>query len=243
MSPNRETPRRIVLDEFSYAEHVQYCFHRPCPKDDLPKPLRDYGYRPVLHLLRRDLQPIYGEEGQEAGELKPPFVVLSAIMTGFDILSALSSDSDPEHSDFLRARELLKPHSLEYTVTAQLGLKFRRFLKDYASLSPEDAEFMWRIRGSVVHTYSLTLARTIYPYVTVENGAVPASASMIQRRPSIVGEKQVTEHVLYLRRMKGTFLEAVERFRRAVETAELKPLGQNFLKQMKRSGYIQVPIK
>jgi hypothetical protein len=160
-------------------------------------------------------------------------------MTGFDVMSGAVSDDEPESPDFLRARDVLKPHGLQHTVPRQIGSKFKSFLRSYAMLSDEDANFLWSIRGSVVHTYSLTLDQKTFPNVGVSNEMpwIESALSPIQT----LKEGAVTRKVLNLWSLKTVFIRAANRLRDVLSNAEHERLGGVFKKQALRCGYIFVP--
>lgn len=62
--------------------------------------------RPLLFLLRRDLQNQYGKEGAPPGQLLSPLLTGLGIMVGFEVLTKLWSGDHkagtPEIEDFLR---------------------------------------------------------------------------------------------------------------------------------------------
>lgn len=228
-------PAARALDDFSFDQHVEYFFLPPCEVEALPDPLKVWKYRPVLHLLRRDLQQLYGAEDVLAGKMATPFIALSSMMTGFDILSALFA-AEEQDAELIRAAEILKPHGLESKLVSGIGAKFRKFLTDCAALSEEDADFIWCIRCSVIHTYSLKLAKNKFRFVSVSTDAMGAPVCRLQ----LVAPQEGTLHMLSLWDLKKTFLKAIFTFKTKLENAKDSPLGSRFLAGVKKSGYIQI---
>lgn len=116
---------------------IEKFFLPPCDVHDLPSELLESGERPVLHLLRRDLEQLYLKENRFSSEVadqhKAPYLAAMGIFTGLDLMAKFYSD---------------KGFS---------GDVFKKFLIDVCAESSDEADFAWDLRNAIHHSYSLSL--------------------------------------------------------------------------------------
>ncbi|MDO8804935.1 MAG: hypothetical protein Q7R35_10915 [Elusimicrobiota bacterium] len=112
-------------------------FLDPCPVSELPQELRISGERPVLYLLRRDLEHLYLKESKfgpdEEDQHKAPYLAAMGILTGFDLMAKF------------------------YNNAGESGEIFKRFIVEVCGLPIEEAGFVWKFRNALHHSYSLDL--------------------------------------------------------------------------------------
>lgn len=116
---------------------IEKFFLPPCPVSELPQELVSSGERPVLHLLRRDLEHLYLKEnrfGPDGNDThKAPYLAAMGILTGIDMMAKFYNDS------------------------GRPGVIFKRFLQEVCGVSYAEAKFAWEFRNALHHSYSLDL--------------------------------------------------------------------------------------
>lgn len=121
-------------------------FLPPCEREQLPQELKDSGERPVLHLIRRDLEKLYDSEAvyQTSDPIKhgPPILASSGILTGLDLMSRFFI------GDFRRTVKRKR-------VTD--AARFKRFLVEIGGVRRPRARFLWAFRCAIAHSYGLVL--------------------------------------------------------------------------------------
>jgi len=189
---------------FSFEQHLSYCFHKPCQPNDLPVDLHNPELRPILHLLRRDLEGLYGAESETYSHdsMKPPFILLLGMLCGFDLLSSMYYGEESVSADYRRAQELLDRNGFSIHLH-ESGKKFRLFLTKVAHLDEQEAAFLLVLRNSVVHTYSLNLDKKKYR----DNSIVidPPIDQLLKIEQ--LGNKK--KYILNLWELKKRFLESI----------------------------------
>lgn len=222
--------------EFSIQQHLEFCFHRPCPIDELPAELHDPELRPVLHLLRRDLELVYGSEEERycPGSMKPPLVVLLAMLCGFDMLSAMLSGEDPISDDYKKAQKLLDKNGFKIKLY-EVGKKYRRFMQEIAGLTKQEAAFLFVLRNSLAHMYSLNISDKAYRDNSVTTD--PPNGKLID----VHANGSTKRYVLNLWKLKDKFLKAVAQLRTHIESSpEGSEARKIFQDHAKNSGYITI---
>lgn len=222
--------------DFTFDQHLEFCFLPPCPPTELPPALHNPELRPVVHLLRRDLELIYGPE-EEAfcpASMKPPLVVLLAMLCGFDMLAAMLSGEDPIDEVEKEAQALLKANGYSINIY-QVNRKYQLFLREIAGLNEQEAALLLVLRNSLAHTYSLNVNKKAY-----RNNSVTAD------RPNgklitILDETNPKKYIVNLWELKACFLKSVASFKEHLESSapESESRG-NFTTHMKESGYIHI---
>lgn len=187
-------------------------FLLPRPPKRLPKHLRGSGHRSLLHLLRRDLQALYGPESHFglAGKVKHKAPVLAALgmMVGLDLLSTLSCP------DELRRK---------------VGPRFDWFLGEF-SVQDEawKAAFLRDLRHSLAHRYSMR--------VHAQGSFRFSTSAEYEDWVVRVGE----EYVVNLWGLKDLFLQTIGRYE--VALGSTPALRQRFHERYKQDGgAIKVP--
>lgn len=222
---------------FSYDQHVEFCFHPPCQPAGLPPPLHNPELRPVLHLLRRDLVLIYGpeEEAYCPASMKPAFIALLSMLCGFDMLSAMYFGEDPISDDYRRAQKLLDENGLKDIRLYQAGRKYKRFLIEVGKLSELEGAFLWVLRNSLAHTYSLNLSEKSYRNNSIT--AVPSDGTLLKVDSTLNPRR----YVLNLWELKKRFLATASNFKILLKSAAPQSeLRLAFEKQVQSCGYIKV---
>lgn len=116
---------------------IEKFFLPPCAVLELPQELRTSGERPVLHLLRRDLEHLYlkenrfGADGDDAH--RAPYLAAMGILTGIDLMASF------------------------YSTEGRPGVIFKKFLLEVCAVPQAEAIFTWKFRNALHHSYSLDL--------------------------------------------------------------------------------------
>jgi hypothetical protein len=147
-----------------------------------PKP---YG---VLHLLRRDIIKCSGKD-PETGE-KYPISALwpqaMAVLAGIDLLGKFYYGSDS---------------------TGAIGKRFKRFIVENSDISREEAEIIWQLRNSLLHSfglYSKDRRGKIYRFTVSNVGA------------ELISYGEDDRYIVDLQTLKSLFVEAVEKYRKGL---------------------------
>lgn len=118
-------------------DSIEKFFLPPCDVADLDHELLESGERPVLHLLRRDLEHLYLKENlfspTSLRRHKAPYLAAMGIFTGIDLMAKF------------------------YSEKGMSGEVFKKFFIEVCGESFEDAEFAWEFRNALHHSYSLSL--------------------------------------------------------------------------------------
>ncbi len=228
-------------NEFTFEQHLEYCFLPPCKPEELPAALHNPELRPVLHLLRRDIELIYGEEkiSYRNEGMKPPFVVLLAILCGFDMLSAMLFGDDPISEDGKKAQALLDSAKIPIKVY-EVGKKYQRFLREVSGLSERDAAFLYVLRNSLAHTYSLNVSTKAYRYNSVTTD--PPNGHLIEISENMNPKK----YIVNVWELKRCYLHSIDKLKELLQASKPESdLRSRFKKHVKESGYIVVecPVK
>lgn len=125
---------------------IKYFFLPPCDVEALPVELQQSGERPILHLLRRDLEKIYDKEGiyHTCKPIKhgPPMLVCAGILMGIDMLSRFFV------AECKRAKKRKRIPD---------GERFKIYLTRIGGLPRKEANFLWAFRCALSHSYGLVL--------------------------------------------------------------------------------------
>ena len=123
---------------------IEKFFLKPCAVNALPQELKDSGERPVLHLLRRDLQHLYLQEDvlqpNDQNEHKAPYLATMGILTGIDLMAKFYCGQGRKKAS---------------------GRIFKKFLIDIGELSSSEADFAWKFRNALHHSYSLHISERL----------------------------------------------------------------------------------
>ena len=217
-----------VIANLTFDDHFQNCFIEPCAPKDLPKKLFR-GLRPTLHLLRRDLELLYGKEAvqyQKDG-LKPPFLVLTGIMTGIDLMSNLYCGEDEVSEHVIRGNQLLREAGNPKRLS-EFGAKFKKFLREVGGMADNDIRLLWNLRGSVVHSYGLVFR---------DKGFEDLELSVEESEQLIKFEK--CRYTVNLWQLKTKFLDMIRIFRKKLENPD-PALRLVFEREMVARGYIYI---
>ncbi|MFB0561317.1 MAG: hypothetical protein ACETWM_08920 [Candidatus Lokiarchaeia archaeon] len=111
-----------------FSSAIDNCFRAPRSQGP-PGPAR-----PVLYVLRRDLEQLYGSEKRaHIKNYKAPMLAILGMMAGIDLMA-----------------------KLHFGKTSNLGgEKFKEFLQNYGKLSKDEAEALYRYRCALAHNYGL----------------------------------------------------------------------------------------
>lgn len=221
---------------FTFKQHLEFCFLPPCPPSNLPPALHSQSLRPVLHLLRRDLEGVYGPEREKfiKKSMKPPLIVLLAMLCGFDLLAAMLCGEDPIDEDERKAQVLLNANGFSIKIY-QINRKYQLFLREIAGLSEQEATLLLVLRNSLAHTYSLNVSKKAYRNNSVTTD--PPTGQLI----SILGSSTKKKYIVSLWDLKSCFLKSITDFRRHLESSPPESaVRSKFLNHMKESGYIQI---
>lgn len=111
-----------------FSSAIDNCF-RPPRSQRPPGPAR-----PVLYVLRRDLEKLYGSEKRRyIKNHKAPMLAVLGMMAGMDLMA-----------------------KLHFGKTSNLGgKKFKQFLQNYGKLSKGQAKALYQYRCALAHNYGL----------------------------------------------------------------------------------------
>lgn len=141
--------------------------------------------RPILYLLRRDLQNQYGEETEVPSQVLSPFLTGLGIMVGIEILTKLWSGDHNAGT-----------------------LKIEDFLKSICSLSDEKAIALAQFRHALAHSYSLETIRRknkkVYTFVV----------SDVATESECITELGNLKFRISIWRLKDLFLAAIKEYYR-----------------------------
>ena len=199
-----------------FDEAFRYCFLQPCPVNRLPEKLQVSGERPVLHLIRRDLQQLYSNETEnppQEDKYRAPFLACIGIMSGIDLLSKFY-----DHRKSTGNRE-----------------RFCNFLKQMGMLSEHDASLMWALRNALTHSYSLALEGPFTSTsVTLTTGPCPERFFIRET----VGERH--RYIIYFSGLRSLFLLLIDSYKACLSNPNNEQLRSRFLKRYNSHGYIVV---
>jgi len=221
---------------FTFDRHLEFCFLSPCPPADLPAELHNPELRPVLHLLRRDLELVYGPEQEHycPASMKPPLVVLLAMLCGFDMMSSMMFGDDPIDEDEKKAQEILKTNGSKVKIH-QSNRKYQLFLREIAQLDEQEAALLAVIRNSLAHTYSLNVSKKAYRNNSVTTD--PPDGHLI----TVSANGTEKKYVLNLWELKSRFLKSAANFKQRLNaSAAVSEERKIFVSQMVESGYIRI---
>ena len=141
--------------------------------------------RPILYLLRRDLQNQYGEETEVPSQVLSPFLTGLGIMVGIEILTKLWSGDHNAGT-----------------------LKIEDFLKSICSLSDEKAIALAQFRHALAHGYRLETIRRknkkVYTFVV----------SDVATESECITELGNLKFRISIWRLKDLFLAAIKEYHR-----------------------------
>jgi len=203
------SPSTDLNEPFGIADF----FIPPCDPSALPVHLRDTGRRPILHLLRRDLTQLYGDEtdfGEHGFAVKAPVLASLGIFSGIDLMSKLSC-----------------PNELE----SQNGNRFKWAIEKY-SVQQNDwhKRFLWELRNAVAHNYSMKLDSKEF------SGTFRFSLNALPQDWIAVNGSIYT---VYLFGLKDLFLAMIRKFQEALE--QDSDLLELFTQRQKKCGIMRVP--
>ena len=168
--------------------------------------------------------------------MKPPLIVLLAMLCGFDLLSAMYSGEGPISDEYKKAQALLDANNFKIKLH-EVGKKYRRFLEEVAGLTKQEAAFLYVLRNSLAHMYSLNVSDKAYRNNSVTTDA--PNGDLIK-----VHQHAPKKYVLNLWELKGRFLKAVAALKAQIEASPAgSELRLNFNEHAKKSGYIVIEGK
>lgn len=211
-----------------FDDHLRNCFIEPCEPRKLPKFLFP-GLRPTLHLLRRDLEQLYCAEDVKYKKegLKPPFLVLSGILTGMDLMSNLYCGEEELNEDVIRGNRILREAGNPRRLS-EFGSKFQKFLREVGGMSDVEARLLWNLRSSVAHSYALAFR---------DKGFEDFEISI--EYPDKLLRYEKCRYTVNLWNLKASFLEAVRIFKVKLESADAVQ-REIFTGEMVSRGYIYI---
>lgn len=217
-----------VIANLTFEDHVRNCFIAPCKPKELPGDLFD-GLRPTLHLLRRDLELLYRPEAvqYERDGLKPPFLVLTGMMTGFDLMSNLYWGEEELSEETRSGNAILKAANHPKRLS-EIGSKFRRFLSEVGGMDATQVKILWNLRGAVVHSYALAFR---------DEGFEDFEIS-VDEPGALLGYRN-KRYTINLWALKKEFLRLVAEFKLRLSSPDER-LESTFTNEMIQRGYIFV---
>lgn len=184
---------------------------------DRPGDGAPYG---VLWALRRDIRVCLGYDANSPDKTAPVtgFQVLwpgvMCIFAGVDLLAKFWAGSDS-------------------TKPGEVGQRFRDFLQSYSHLRAEEAQVVWELRNSLLHSFSVRS-----PGETPKHTFV-LTADKKGRRGSVNSESN-GRHVVDIRTLHDKFEGAVARYREQVEDESETGLRKKFSDMPERYGMFSV---
>ena len=151
------------------------------------------GIRPLLFLLRRDLQGQYRREEEDPinDGIKSPLLTCLGIMVGFELLTKLWSG--------------------QFEVVRNTS---KKFLREILSLDEAQAEALVRFRNAIAHSYSLTDVTRDGTKFRFKVDADDQRASDAIRVVPNGNEKEVYINAWWLKKL---FLESVQKYKFKLE--------------------------
>lgn len=141
--------------------------------------------RPILYLLRRDLQNQYGKETETPTQVLSPFLTGLGIMVGIEVLTKLWSGDHNAGTE-----------------------KIEDFLKSICSLPNEKATALAQFRHALAHGYRLETTRRkdkqVYTFVV----------SDVARESECITELGNLKFQISIWRLKDLFLAAIKEYHR-----------------------------
>lgn len=205
-------------------EAIKKFFIAPCDISVLPSEMQKTGERPLLYLIRRDLEKIYRKEQflepSQFDEHGPPFLACLGMMAGIDLIARF----------YIRlTRNGRRTHS---------GDIFKEFLRRIVKLKKREAEFLWAFRNSLAHSYGLTLEDS-YSGDSVEVASGTQEGSWLTKRRRQRNRKKIWQYVVNLWELKSLFLhKVIPKARQVAENPENKTIQRRFLRRYIESGRI-----
>ncbi len=208
---------------------VEKFFLPPCPKEKLPPALRQSGERPILHLLRRDLEQLYRkEEFRTPDRLNdmhgPPFFSCIGILSGIDTLAR-----------FVTAEADRKGKKVGE------GRKFQSFLKKIIGMHKYDARIIWALRNALSHSYIPRLDDPLYKTVRVIISDGTMQDHWLTRGYIRKGRQRQRVFTINLWELKELFLgHIIPRAREALKNPKSRMLRKRFVHRYETHGRIYV---
>lgn len=146
--------------------------------------------RPLLYLIRRDLQNQYGKESENSQQVVSPLLTSLGIMIGIELLTKYwSGDHEAGTS------------------------KIEEFLQTISSLSKQKAIALAQFRHAIAHGYRLQTTRK------KDQQTYIFSLSDDQEATECIVEKSSLNFLVNLWKLKGLFLESIKNCRSILEAS------------------------
>ncbi len=174
--------------------NINKFFLSPCTKENLPLEFQISGERSTLHLLRRDLEHLYQKETEfllDDTKLCAPCLAAIGILTGIDLLSKFYSNGKG-------------------------GKRFKDFLIKIGNISEPKANFMWKFRNALEHSYSL--------YIDPES---KKNITILTTPNTTWHEECDKSHNVFLGELKRLFLQLIDKYKKYLETDTSRELTFN----------------
>jgi len=193
--------------------HIIDCFCAPRAQRS-PGPNRS-----VLFLLRRDLEKLYGAESRKHIRThKAPMLAVLGMMAGIELLAKFNTGK----------------------ATQTTNNDFKEFLVGYGNLTRAKAEVLYQYRCALAHSYGLyTMKRA--------SGKRPRSFKFSlddsPRCSCLIEKLSYNHYVISFWQMKQLFLHCVESLKaclRSPDSRNHRMLVKNFVRVVKRIGYIRI---
>lgn len=205
-------------------------FLPPCEVERLPSALQTSGRRPILHLIRRDLERVYHAEKilwpVNDTPHGPPFLACSGILSGFDLLVRFFV------SDQARSKQKI--------VKLGNGDRFARFLTKYARIRRADAEFLWAFRNALSHSYGIMLDGPKFAGVGVTLATGTQEAGWVTKKTVQRKGKKIRKFIVNMWELKDLFLKTVDRCESVARDRKNRAIRRRFRNRYSTHGFIFV---
>jgi hypothetical protein len=164
---------------------IELFFQDPRAHHTTPMTPIRYG---TLHLLRRDIITCSGKD-PETGEESPIFALwpqAMAVLAGIDLLGKFYCGSDS-------------------TKPGDIGNRFKGFIVGNSNISREEAEIIWQLRNSLLHSfglYSKGQKGKIYRFTVTNTGG------------KLISYGENDQYIVDLQTLNSLFEEAVDKYRK-----------------------------
>lgn len=206
---------------------IEKFFLPPCAIEALPTELRESGERPILHLLRRDLERLYRREEFLAPDTRddmhgPPFFASLGILAGIDTLARFVT---PElNRKGKRIRE---------------GDKFQSFLTRIVGMRKYEARIMWALRNALSHSYMLRLEDSLHKRARVILRDGTTEDYWLSRGFFRDGRERRRVFIVNLWELKRLFLEEIiPTAKAALQNPKSRTLRKRFIRRYETHGRI-----
>lgn len=185
---------------------IQDFFLGPRLPKRLPKRLRESGHRSLLHLLRRDLEKLYGPENyfgvSKRVRHKAPVLAALGMLVGIDLMSTFSCPDEMRH---------------------KVGARFDWFTRKFSTQDQEwKFEFLKELRNALAHRYSMRVRR---------HGKYRFSTDTDYEDWVVLADGW---HIINLWGLKDLFLQVVNRFKTILDSDQI--LRKRFLERYQTDG-------